>query len=153
MSGDPGRLVRRIPKAARGLKAQHRAWAATIYRAGAAEGRIGRRSPALDAVLRDWGLWRGSFLTAWNPWGRPAGPARNARLQARLEGETRNLPRLAGDCGAGGWSERTLFLGAHPSRVAALARKYRQAAVVHMLRGRPLRLATWPGFHLASRGR
>lgn len=153
MSEGPATLVRRVPKAARGIKAQRRAWAATTYRAGTAEGRIGHRSPALEAVLRGWGLWRGSFVTAWNPWGRPAGPARNARLQARLEGETRGLPRLEGDCGAEGWSERTLFLGAHPARVAALARRYRQAAVVHVLRGRPLRLATWPGFHLGSRGR
>jgi hypothetical protein len=150
---DPGRLVRRIPKAARGLKAQRRAYARTLYRAGAAEGRIGRRSASLEALLAGWGMRRGSFLTAWNPWGRFAGAALNARLQARLEGETRRIPRSFGDCGDAGWAERTLFLGAHPDRVAALGRKYRQAAVVHAVRGRPLRLAYWPMFHTAPRGR
>lgn len=148
-----GKLVRRIPKAARGVKARDRAYAETIYRAGKAEARIGRRSPALDALLAAWGVRRGSFLTAWNPWGKPAGAAVNALLQRRLEGETRRLPRAFGDCGTEEWTERTLFLGAPPDRVAALGRRYRQAAVVHAARGRPLRLAYWPRFHIARRGR
>lgn len=153
MTANPGKLVRRIPKAARGIKAQRRAYARTVYRAGDAEGRIGRRSPSLEALLASWGLRFGAFLTAWNPWGRNAGPAVNAMLQRRLEGETRRVPRAAGDCGDGDWAERTLFLGAPAARVAALGRKYRQAAVVHVLRGQRLRLAYWPRFAAERRGR
>jgi len=151
MGADRGRLVRRIPKAARGPKAQRRAYAATVYRAGEVEARVGRQSPGLDAMLAGWGVRRGAFLTAWNPWGRRGGERVNAMLQRRLLGETRRLPCAEGECGTADWVERMLFLGAPPARVAALGRRYRQAAVVHAVRGRPLRLAYWPRFHIAPR--
>jgi hypothetical protein len=129
-----------------GAKARRRGWLASVYRAGEAEGRIGQRSASIDALLAAWRLRRGSFLTAWNPWGKAGGAARNARRAARLAGETRRLPRAAGDCGTDRWQERTLFLGADPRRVAVLARTHRQAAVVHAARGRPLWLAEAPRF-------
>jgi hypothetical protein len=153
MSANPGRLVRRVPKAARGIKAQRRAWARTTYRAGEAEGRIGRRSPALEALLARWGVRRGGFLTAWNPWGRRAARPVNAMLHRRLAGETRRLPRAEGWCGDEDWRELTLFLGVPPARLAALGRRYRQAAVVVVTRGQRLRLAYWPRFGKAPRSR
>ncbi len=153
MSANPGQLVRRIPQAARGLNARRRAWERTVYRAGDAQGRIGRRSAGLEAILAAWRLRHGGFLTAWNPWGRKAAEPVNAMLHRRLAGETRRLPRAEGWCGEGHWHERTLFLGVPPARLAALGRRYRQAAVVVVTRGQRLRLAFWPRFGSARRTR
>ncbi|MBY0334974.1 MAG: DUF3293 domain-containing protein, partial [Acetobacteraceae bacterium] len=116
------------------------------YRAGQAGGRVGRRAPALEALLRGWGAREAAFLTAWNPWGRPRGDAANARAHARLLGETRRLRRATGWCGTREWRELTLLLAADPRRIATLARRHRQAAVVHLRLGCALRLAYSPRF-------
>ncbi|HZF77361.1 MAG TPA: hypothetical protein VE033_16155, partial [Acetobacteraceae bacterium] len=54
-----------LPRLPRALRA---AYARTDYEAAGAVARIGRRSPALDALLRRHAASRACFITAWNPY-------------------------------------------------------------------------------------
>ena len=90
------------------------AYRRTEYEAGGgAVARIGRRSPAVDALLRRLGAREGAFVTAWNPWSKPMPAGWNARMMARLREAARRLPfakgRGAGGAGRSGtcWSPRT----------------------------------------------
>jgi len=120
------------------------AYRRTAYRAeGGAVVRVGRRSPAVESLLRRLGRGRrqaGAFVTAWNPFSRRMPRGWNERMQARLRQAARRLP-VAEGCGIGrGWAERMLLLAADPRRVAVLARRFRQNAVVVVGSGRPAAL-------------
>jgi hypothetical protein len=116
------------------------AYRRSIYAAAGAEARIGRRSPAVDALLRRLGARRGGFVTAWNPFSRRMPPGWNARMLARLRTAARRLPQAEGEGGHGRWRERHLLLAGDPHRLTVLARRFRQAAIVVVREGAPARL-------------
>ena len=116
------------------------AYYSTDYEVAGAVARIGRRSAAVDAVLRRLGAREGAFVTAWNPWSRRMPPGWNARAMARLRATARRLPCAEGEGRGRGWSERHLLLAADPRRAAMLARHFRQNAMVVVRVGAPARL-------------
>jgi hypothetical protein len=116
------------------------AYRRTEYGAGGAAARIGRRSPAVDAVLRGLGTREGAFVTAWNPRSRRMPSGWNARMLARLRAAARRLPCAEGEGRARRWAERHLLLAADPRRAAALAQRFRQSAMVVARVGAPARL-------------
>ncbi len=116
------------------------AYRRTKYEAAGAVARVGKRSAAVEALLRRLGAREGAFVTAWNPLSRRTPPGRNARMMARLREATRRLPAAEGEGRGRGWSERHLLLAADPRRAAALARRFRQNAIVAVRIGAPARL-------------
>lgn len=117
-----------------------RAYRRTAYTAGDATARIGRRSPALDALLAQHGGRMGAFVTAWNPCSRPMPLGWNRRMNRALDQHARRLPRVPGTGGAEGWREEHLLVVADPRRAAVLGRRFRQAAMVSVGRGQTARL-------------
>jgi hypothetical protein len=117
-----------------------RAWRATSYEAGGVTVRIGQRSGAVDALLRRLGARQGAVLGAWNPQGRRRSAGLNHRAQARLAAASRRLPGVEGRGSHRGWSEDHLLLAVDPRRATVLARRFRQAGLVLLLRGAPARL-------------
>lgn len=112
----------------------------TAYEANGVVVRVGRRSAAMDALLRQRGLRAAGFITAWNPFSRPMPPGWNRRQQARLR-EAAGRAVLAEGWGRGrGWAEHHLLLAGDPRRIAVLARRFRQHAVVTVGPFRPARL-------------
>ncbi len=143
------------------------AYLRTDYEAAGAVARIGRRSRAVDAVLRRLrpGIARpeGAFVTAWNPRSRPRPRGWNERALARLREAAARLPGEEGWGGAADpiagrrapaarrWAERHLLLAADPRRVGVLARRFGQHAIVLVRAGAPARLrATGPGQRTTS---
>jgi hypothetical protein len=125
-------------------RALARAYARTAYEAAGAVARIGRRSPTLDRLLRRLGARQGGFVTAWNPFSRRMPRGWNDRMLARLRQAARRLP-VADGWGRGqgrgnGWAERHLLVAADLRRVAVLARRFRQNAIVAVRLGGPARL-------------
>ncbi|TCZ61286.1 DUF3293 domain-containing protein [Roseicella aquatilis] len=116
------------------------AYAASGYEAAGAVAHVGRRSPAVDALLRRLGAREGAFITAWNPYSRRMPRGWNDRMHARLLEATRRLPRAGGWGGTDQWQEQHLLLGADPRRSAAIARRFRQNAIVAIRVGGPARL-------------
>jgi hypothetical protein len=116
------------------------AYARTAYEAAGAVARIGRRSPALDRLLRRLGARQGGFVTAWNPLSRRMPRGCNDRMLARLRQAARRLPLAEGWGRGQGWAERHLLVAADPRRVAVLARRFRQNAIVVVRLGGPARL-------------
>jgi hypothetical protein len=115
------------------------------YEAGGVPVRIGRHSPRLDALLARLGggrpgVPRGGLVTAWNPLGRRLPEGRNRRRQERLDQAIRHLPGLPAQSGEGLWREEQRLVLAPPRRLAMLGRRFRQNAVVLLVRGRPARL-------------
>ena len=121
------------------------AYRRTAYEAGGAVARVGARSAALDALLRRRGARRGGFVTAWNPYSHHMPRGWNERMQARLRQAAGRLAPLAEGWGRGrGWAEHTLLLPGDPRRLAVLARRFRQNAILLVRRGGPARLL-WCG--------
>jgi Protein of unknown function (DUF3293) len=120
------------------------AYRRTAYEAEGAVARVGRRSPAVDALLQRLGGRQGAFVTAWNPGSRPMPRGWNERMQARLRQAARRLPRAEGWGRGRGWAEHTLLLVAGPRRLAVLGWRFRQNAVVVVGRGRPASLVLLP---------
>ena len=121
------------------------AYGRTEYEAAGAVARVGKRGAAVDALLRRLGAREGAFVTAWNPLSRKTPPGRNARMMARMREGARRCPSAEGEGRGRGWSERHLLLAADPRRTAALARRFRQNAIVAVRVGAPARLMTLPG--------
>ena len=112
----------------------------TRYACGGVAIRIGWHDAATDALLAALGTRQAALLTAWNPMSRPLPAAINIRRQRRLLARLRGRPVLSASGGLGRWSEEMLLVAAGPSRLAALARRFRQHAIVELRRGRPARL-------------
>ena len=114
------------------------------YEAGGVPVRIGRRSPRLDALLVRLGghpcALAGGLVTAWNPLGRRLSERENRRRQERLDRAIRHLPSLPAASGEGCWREEQRLVLTPPRRLAMLGRRFRQNAVVLLVRGRPARL-------------
>ena len=127
-----------------------RAYRRTAYAAGGAVARIGRRSPALDALLARHGGRAGAFVGAWNPYSRLMPPGWNRRMGEALRRHARRLPHVSGEGtaqeGTGRtWREEHLLVVADPRRVAVLGRRFRQAALVVARRGQEARLLPLAG--------
>ncbi|TDH64617.1 DUF3293 domain-containing protein [Dankookia rubra] len=118
----------------------HAAYHRSDYEAAGAVARIGRRSGAVDAWLARHGVRQGGFVGAWNPFSRRMPRGWNDRMLARLRAAARRLPQAEGSGGDGPWRERHLLLAGDPRRLAVLARRFRQAAIVTVSRGAPARL-------------
>ncbi len=116
------------------------AYCRTIYEADGARARIGRRSAAVDALLRRLGTRGGAVVTAWNPYSRRMPRGWNDRMLARLREAARRLRQAEGNGGAKGWEERHLLLAGDPRRIAVLGRRFRQVAIVAVRRGQPPRI-------------
>jgi len=117
-----------------------RAYRASDYEAAGVVVRVGRRGPAVDALLARLGVRQGGFLGAWNPLSRRMPAGWNRRMQARLVQAARRLPAAEGWGGTPRWREAHCLFGADPRRLAVLARRFRQAAFVVVRRGQPARL-------------
>ena len=143
-AGSGGRL--RPPAGARGRRPRQlapallRAFLATRYEAAGAVAVIGRRSAAIDALLSSSAVPRAGFITAWNPFSRRMPPGWNARLLSRLREATRGHVLAEGHGRLGRWAERHLLVAGDPRRLAVLARRFRQHAIVVVAPGRPARL-------------
>ena len=118
----------------------HDAYLRSEYEAAGAVAKIGRRSRDIDALLRRLGGRQGGFVGAWNPFSRRMPRGWNDRMLGRLRAAARRLPQAEGSGGHGRWRERHLLLAADPRRLAVLARRFRQAAIVTVRRGAPARL-------------
>jgi len=80
-----------------------------------------------------------AFITAWNPFSRRMPPGWNARMQQRLRAVAPAI--LAEGWGRGrGWAEQHLLAAGDPRRIAVLARRFRQHAIVLVAPRRPARL-------------
>ena len=101
---------------------------------------VGRRSGGLDGLLTGMGARDAVLITAWNPASQRM-PARwNARMMAALRHHLGNTPSLPA-IGAGlAWSEDHLLVIGDRRRLAVLARRFRQAAMVGLRRGQDVRL-------------
>lgn len=117
-----------------------RAWRATEYEAEGSVARIGRRSAAVDRLLRRLGARQGAFVSAWNPWARRFPAGWNERRHAALRAVARRLPFAEGWGRGRGWAERHLLIAGDPRRLAVLARRFRQRGIVAVQCGAPARL-------------
>lgn len=117
-----------------------RAFRATAYEAEGAVARVGRRSPAVEALLARHGTRRAGFVTAWNPWSRAMPFGWNDRMQDRLREAVAG--RVIGEGWGRGraWAEHHLLVAGEPARLRVIARRFRQHAIVIVTRGRTARL-------------
>lgn len=121
-----------------------RGWRITAYGAAGAQARLGRRSASVDALLAAARTRQGAFVGAWNPLSRAMPRAWNDRALARL----RALARRAGLRFAEGtghaarppWAEDHLLVFGDARRVAVLARRFRQHAILRVRLAGPSRL-------------
>ena len=117
------------------------AYRRTAYEAGdGAVARVGSAAAAVEALLRRLGARRGAFVTAWNPRSRRMPRGWNERMQGRLRKAARHLAMAEGWGRGEGWAEQMLLLAADPRRIAVLARRFRQNAIVALGQRRPARL-------------
>ena len=117
-----------------------RDYRASCYYAGAHVARIGKRAPALDALLRRWRVPEGVFIAAGNPFSRRMAVGWNARRHALLRERLRGLPHVEGKGGVKRWWEAHCFIGICAARGKRLARLFRQNAMVALRRGAKARL-------------
>jgi hypothetical protein len=116
------------------------AFARTGYEAAGIIVRIGRRSAAMDALLRRHGARAAGFVTAWNPYSRRMPDGWNARMLARLRDAARGRVIAAGWGRGRRWAERHLLLAGSPRPLLRLARRFRQHAIVVVALRGPARL-------------
>ena len=121
------------------------AFARTAYEAAGITVRIGRRSPAMDALLRAHGVRQAGFVTAWNPFSRRMPPGWNTRMQARLRQAARGAVLAEGWGRGRNWAEHHLLLADDPRRLRRLAQRFRQHAIVAVAAGRPARVLSGGG--------
>ena len=120
--------------------AMRAAYARTAYEAAGIVTRIGRRSAALDALLLERGVRNAGFVTAWNPYSRPMPRGWNDRMLERLRQAARGHV-LAEGWGRGRfWGEEHLLLAGDPRWIAAIARRFRQHALVMVAPRHPARI-------------
>jgi hypothetical protein len=113
------------------------AYLRTDYEAAGVVVRIGRRSAAMDALLRG---RRAAFVTAWNPMSRRTPIGWNERMLTRMREAARGRLIAEGWGSARGWAERHLLVAGDPRWIVTLARRFRQAAIVVVVPGRLARL-------------
>jgi hypothetical protein len=112
------------------------AYRLTLYRAGNVIVRVGRRSASAEAWMARHRARAAGFITAWNPMSRVTPSRWNEAAQARLRRDLRGRPVASGEGRLGRWREEMLLVAASKGSLQRLARRYRQAAVVWLARGR-----------------
>jgi len=121
-----------------------RAYRATRYAVDDIPVRIGRRSPRLDPPGSDGAGFdrRGPIvlLTAWNPRSRRMPQGWNHRMQDRLRAHLRRRTVRDADGRLRRWREAHVAVQADPRWCLVLARRFRQHAIVVILRHQPVRL-------------
>lgn len=135
MQSNPGQPpLRTIPP--RTLIAYRR----TRYKAGNIDIRIGRRSPAMDAVLTAYRVREAVLITAYNPCSRRMPLRWNQRMQVRL---SQALGRYATSPATGTlrrWSEAHVLVLHDVRPIRRLARRFRQNCIVVLRPRQPARL-------------
>lgn len=135
------------------MRGSYPAYRGAFYRSNAGgrdeiEIRVGKKTPALDDVLRRSGKRRWAFLTACNPGARELSAAENRARTRALESDLRRSGFLAfrgwSGADAGDWPEEASFLVVGIGRREAdrLRRRFGQDAFVTGLSGGAARL--WP---------
>jgi hypothetical protein len=117
-----------------------RAYRDTHYEAAGVAIRIGRRDPALDALLRELLGRQGGLMTAWNPASRRLPDGVNRRRQLRLREHLRRARCVPAHGHLRRWREDKLLVAADPRRLAVIARRFGQSAIVALRVGQPARL-------------
>ena len=133
VAGRSARLLAMTPRL-------RRAYLRTRYSVQGHELRIGRRTPAIDALLSHYTRSEGVLVTAWNPRSRVMPRGWNERQQRRLLAQLRRHRALPAAGGLGRWHEDHVFVLAPLAVVRPLARLFRQHAVVVVRRGQRARL-------------
>jgi hypothetical protein len=114
-----------------------RSYRATSYRVGGLALQIGRASRRLDALLARLHVRSAVLITACNPRSRRM-PARcNERATVRLAALLRRRTVLPARSGQGAWLEQQFFVDCAAAWATRLARRFRQNAIVLLVRGRP----------------
>nr|WP_321985638.1 DUF3293 domain-containing protein [uncultured Lichenicoccus sp.] len=118
-----------------------RSYRQSRYEAGGAVLRVGRIAPGLDPEW-DAGLARPGLvlLSACNPGGRRRPEGWNDRMMRRLAETLRRVPHGPGHGRLGIWSEALVLAAIDRRRGIALARRFRQNAVIVVARDRRVRL-------------
>lgn len=106
---------------------------------------LGEASARLDRLLAELGASSGIFITAWNPFSQAQSAEQNAAANARMAAlfERRGIRALphVGRSRASDWVEEGFFaLDLDPTDALAIARQFRQHAVVHAPAGAPAKL-------------
>jgi hypothetical protein len=105
---------------------------------------IGRRSEELAQLLASANATTAAFLSAWNPASRPTDRAENDARNRQLLDDIAalGLEAIAGEgIGPTGWREESFFVaGLGLEQARALARRYRQNAIVFVERDGSARL-------------
>ncbi len=117
-----------------------RAWRDTLYEAAGIAIRIGRRSPAVDALLRDLGCRYGALLTAWNPASRRLPDGVNRRRQHRLAEWLRRMVSVPAKGTLLAWREEMVLVAADPRTLTVIARRFAQSAIVTLRTGQRARV-------------
>jgi hypothetical protein len=116
------------------------AYRATSYTAGNIDIRIGRHSPATDALLTTYRARQATLITAYNPFSRRIPLGCNQRMHARLARTLRRHTALPATGTLRRWSEAHLLVFGDVRPIRALARRFRQNSIVILRRGQPARL-------------
>lgn len=114
---------------------------------------IGRHSLAADRLLVEMRAASGAFITAWNPFGKALSVRANKHWNRELKRHlsVRGLAFVEGEGRGrtGEWPpEPSVFVfGISRIKAAAIGRRYRQNAIVHVPLGRPAELVMlrWVG--------
>jgi hypothetical protein len=117
-----------------------RAYRETHYEARGVTIRIGRRSRALDALLRELRSKQAGLITAWNPASRRLPGGVNRRRQLRLREHLRRMRFIPAQGYLRQWHEDKLLVAADPRRLAVIARRFGQSAIVTLRAGQSARL-------------
>lgn len=129
-----------MSSSARIVRSRQGAYHRAPYQVGPALIRVGRRSPALDALLAAAQVREATLLTAWNP-GSKRWPETKNRLRAmRLMERLRRAATLPAVNGEGMWREESVAMLGNPRPAMRLGRLFGQDAVILLRRGGAARL-------------
>ncbi len=112
----------------------------TVYRAGDASVRPGRRCAAMDRLLLAHGVRQAALISADNPYSRRMPAGWNRRMRLRLAEALRRRRVLpAAGCWRG-WSEAHCLVFGDPAPAIRLVRRFRQNAIVIVGLRQPARI-------------
>jgi hypothetical protein len=101
---------------------------------------VGRRSGALDGLLAGMGVRHAVLITAWNPASRRMPRNWNERMMAALRHRLGTTPALPASGAWHDWAEDHLLVIGDRRRLAVLARRFGQSAIIGLKIGQDVRL-------------